>query len=288
MKTTSRTLLVECVILIQIASLFPILQFGQSVSYKPPLLPLEMTWSARNGLNVRFLVAHVITLIGQFSFSISSEELADRFSGRKVLAIIVGKKTYIYDLNGEDFRLQLPNNIRGRCVLEYQNGNIRLYIPNPEKLSEAPVRLNRNRHVIKQNLISGTFTIDDRSSFSFSLNKPVGGYDGDLYLFGASIKGYRVMHLGARSLSSIKSISPLKNTFQGSRLYSALTGPFSKREGIWNWASGIHQGHSYAVCLGPNGPYAVIQILNFTYDNGDAQSILQCRYKFNPDGSIDF
>lgn len=136
--------------------------FAQSevgFQYHPPLLPLSLVWSTSSGWGIQ-LSESIATPLGVFSGTIAIHNARRKFPEKRLLVIIVGSKSFVYALSKESFRLELPNNLKGKIILTYDGNDLIVVIPHPEKII-APryTRLRSPSNGVKREKTIGKFRI---------------------------------------------------------------------------------------------------------------------------------
>jgi hypothetical protein len=260
------------------------------ISFQPIFLPLQVRWSPQSGISVSFRGPQLPVLVGTVSFDITFVKAMERFPAKNVLIIVAGNRSYVYDLRGQHCVLQLPDNLRGHVTLEYSRGNIRLKIPHPERLS-SPRVISGHTHPSQttspsRSVVAGSFELDAEQGFSFGMRRVQPANAGDLN-FWDEIFANGIIDLGPIELSAVKSV-PIEQR----DVLSAFTRPLSILAGkdtptYWGQAQ-PRAGHTYAIRIGPTGPFAVVRIVDVQMNDLFHPIHISCRYRFQTNGSPQF
>lgn len=123
---------------------FLISPYCQKVWYQPPVVPIQISWSPQEGLQVS-LNTEVQTPIGKFGFSLPIAEARTKYPSTNLLIVSLKGETYVFDLHGNAFTLELPNNLEGKVTLSYDRKDIYLNIPNPAEFGAIKVIQGQTR-----------------------------------------------------------------------------------------------------------------------------------------------
>lgn len=121
-----------------------------TVSYSPPLLPIEITYDLTTG-QIRVSVSgRIQTPLGTFKVSFGAKSIEKRYNGVRTLTIITGTKKYVYQLeNGRPYSIKLPSDENGQTEVRYSGAdeNLEIEIPNPtnETIAELKQRLKEEQ-----------------------------------------------------------------------------------------------------------------------------------------------
>lgn len=121
-----------------------------TLSYSPPLLPIEITYDLTTG-QIRVSVSgRIQTPLGTFKVSFGAKSIEKRYNGVRTLTIITGTKKYVYQLeNGRPYSIKLPSDENGQTEVRYSGAdeNLEIEIPNPtnETIAELKQRLKEEQ-----------------------------------------------------------------------------------------------------------------------------------------------
>jgi hypothetical protein len=105
-----------------------------TVSYSPPLLPIEITYDVISGQLKVALSGRIQTPIGDFKVSFGAASIAKRYNGVRTLTLITGNRKYVYELeHGRPYSIKLPSDENGQTEVRYtgNDDNLEISIPNP-------------------------------------------------------------------------------------------------------------------------------------------------------------
>lgn len=247
------------------------------VSFQPALLPIEIVWSGRGGFSIGFKAPELVTPLGRIGIGIDLSLAKEAYPSKRLLVIVLGKESFIYELHREDVTLQLPNNISGRSVLRASEGNIYLYIPHPERLG-APTRLDAAYVPKAPTVRLGTVRLRRGFALSLALGVTTQGRGDLTYLENGSFKvgdGFAsgaIKDLGPVAISTLRQ-APL--LFGGSNFLHMALRPFTARA----WADPV-LGHTYAISTGTH--YALAQVVGILPEE------VSLAYRFQSDGTREF
>jgi hypothetical protein len=265
--------------------MLPLMGQDVEVSYGLPRLPIEISWSSSRGASIALKTPELITPIGTFSARLTLWESARRFPDTKVLVVVIGNQSYVYDLHGKRFILELPNNLKGKATIETDDGNIYLRIPNPEVLG-PPSRVGPDALDTSATIKRGKFTLQARQYFSF-MTESANEVSGDLSIDLITVNANRVLPLGAVSLERVTELPAPVIPSLGEALRDIFQG--NGRRPDWSRSAAVTVvGHSYGIQLGPKGPFAVLQITSITPDYQYGRHEITFHYLFQQDGSLRF
>jgi hypothetical protein len=260
---------------------------GIDAEFQPYVLPVAFAWSSDAGFSVRFRGPSIPVLIGHVNVGYSIGEAESRYPSK--LVIVSGHETYIYDLGGRSFRLALPNNMKGKVTIAYVRGGLYVRIPHPERLGAPQWGAGDDSGGIVE---GGSFTLESGQGYSFTVGK-VYKYETELNLQGVSITAPYVRRIGPTRLSSVKSLPEGPGAI--SRFLSPALKPFQQQLGGWIaggfFGQQVIAGYSYGIMIGPEGPYAVVQVVDVQeLESEDSWRRLRVRfaYKFQRNGTPRF
>lgn len=105
-----------------------------TVSYSPPLLPIEITYDVISGQLKVALSGRIQTPIGSFKVSFAATSIAKHYNGVRTLTLITGNRKYVYELeHGRPYSIKLPSDENGQTEVRYSGNddNLEISIPNP-------------------------------------------------------------------------------------------------------------------------------------------------------------
>lgn len=114
-----------------------------SVSYSPPLLPIEITYDLSTGQIKLALNGRIQTPIGTFKASYAATSIGRRYDGVRTLTVITGTNKYVYKLEpGRPYSIRLPSDENGQAEVRYSgtDENVEIVIPNPTNETVAELR----------------------------------------------------------------------------------------------------------------------------------------------------
>lgn len=121
-----------------------------SVSYSPPLLPIEITYDVSTGQIKLALNGRIQTPLGTFKVSYAATSIDRRFNGVRTLTVVTGTNKYVYKLEpGRPYSIRLPSDENGEAEVRYSgtDDNVEIVIPNPttETVAELKQRLQEEQ-----------------------------------------------------------------------------------------------------------------------------------------------
>lgn len=121
-----------------------------SVSYAPPLLPIEITYDLSTGQIKLALNGRIQTPLGTFKVSYSATSIDKRFNGVRTLTVVTGTNKYVYKLEpGRPYSIRLPSDENGEAEVRYSgtDDNVEIVIPNPtsETIAELKQKLQEEQ-----------------------------------------------------------------------------------------------------------------------------------------------
>ena len=112
-----------------------------TVSYSPPLLPIEIVYELTTGQIKVMLSGKISTPLGTFKASFGASSVAKRYNGVRTLTIITGTIKYVYELeHGRPYSIKLPSDENGQTEVRYSgtDDNLEINIPNPTGMKPSP------------------------------------------------------------------------------------------------------------------------------------------------------
>jgi hypothetical protein len=116
---------------------------SSTVSYSPPLLPIEIAYDLITGQIRVLLSGQIATPLGTFKVSFGATTIARRYNGVRTLTIITGTKKYVYELeHGRPYSIKLPSDENGQTEIRYSgtDENLEIEIPNPTNETVAELK----------------------------------------------------------------------------------------------------------------------------------------------------
>lgn len=105
-------------------------QVGGQISYHPPLIPLKITVNTWGEINLE-ASGEVVTPLGTFEVGAITQP-NQYFDGvENVLTVLIDDQTCWYDLNGQDFSIDLEPGHYDQISLRQEDGNIFLELDGP-------------------------------------------------------------------------------------------------------------------------------------------------------------
>jgi hypothetical protein len=93
-------------------------------SYKPPFIPVTISFSTENIVQVK-AGGSIITPLGNFALEWEKKKIY-------YLEITLGNQTRFYPLGNNKFKVYIPNTLEGNISIRYDGeGNVRILVPKP-------------------------------------------------------------------------------------------------------------------------------------------------------------
>jgi hypothetical protein len=121
-----------------------------TVTYAPPLLPIEITYDVLSGQLKVALSGRIQTPLGSFKVSFAAASIAKRYNGVRTLTLITGDRKVVYELeHGRPYSIKLPSDENGETEVRYSGNdeNLEISIPNPtdETIAELKEKLREEQ-----------------------------------------------------------------------------------------------------------------------------------------------
>ena len=245
------------------------------LSFKPFVLPMAVTWSAQEGVSIGFKSPDLITPLGVINASINLNRASDLFPQKRLLLVVVGRASFVYELTKSKVSLELPNNLSGNATIITEGESICLTIPHPDRVG-APRRLDAGYIEKLPTIRLGSADLLASSSLSLALGK-VSNARGDLTFREGELWADFINDLGPVDLHSVRKVP----TTATSGLLMVNLRNFGIFDDGWRQNVPPTLGHTYA--FKANSHYAIAQVI--AHVEGRSVSL---RYKFQTDGSRNF
>ena len=139
-----------------------------TVSYSPPLLPIEITYDFTTEQIKVSLSGRIQTPLGTFKVTYGAKSIEKRYNGVRTLIVITGTKKYVYELeHGRPYSIKLPSDENGQTEIRYSgtDENLEIEIPNPtnETIADLKQRLKEEQEARERAEGSSTATPESES-----------------------------------------------------------------------------------------------------------------------------
>ena len=275
-------------------------EIDAGVSFTPNGLPISLGWSLRGGLSVSASSPAIVTPLGVLHTHLSLSQAKALYPTLNLLVVVLGKDSYVYDLHGGRFVLELPDNQKGSVTVEYDGDSIFVRVPDPALLG-PPRRIDPRAEERSPTLIEGRFSLRVNSGFSFGTKSVTPFLNSDLALAPArcqfcstpttvALWARGLRDLGPLQIASIRRVRGYEEVTLLGMAVSALS--FKQVEYLersYERALLATVGHVYEVATGQKGsPYALVKLLRVTGSVSDQSAKGDFEYRFQSDGSRNF